>query len=543
MPSNLRLTFAILALFCVPAHADDPKPGDSLDQMKAQFIIVEITPEGMLKVDREALPGEPAPAVLTARFKKLREDSGRKGMMLVSDKDPKPALVTLANNAAKNAGLTTATVKRTASPVSFMKDVAPVLVRNCIACHNPRKSEGKYIMTTFASLKKGGVRGEGETLEPGKPDDSYFIELIRSDGEPRMPFKQPPLHASTIALLERWVREGASYDGKAPTEDWPAVFRRSIPVVIPESYPVPVPITALAFTPKGDDIAASGYHELNLWKLSDGALDLRVRPLPERIYDVAYSPDGKWMAIAGGDPGQFGSATLWKVDPDGKATLARELVEAVDCLFAVAFSPDGKTLAAAGADRAIRIWDVANGKELALIEDHADWIFDLAFSPDGKRLASASRDKTAKVFDVAKKEAIATFPGHADAVYTVGFTRDGKLVATGGNDSQIRVWNPDDDAKQSRSLGLGGAVFKLLFHPDGKTMLACSADKTVRVFENFSAKQTLSGHNDWVYALALSPDGKTVASGSWDGEVRLWNLADFKPLKILRAAPGSKPAK
>jgi hypothetical protein len=482
MPVNLRLALATLVLCAPLALADDPKPA----------------PKAEAKAAKKAKPKPEAKA-----------------------EAPKPA----------------------GPPVSFLKDVAPVLVRNCIACHNQKKAEGKYIMTTFAGLKKGGVRGEGMTLEAGQPDESYFIELVRHDGEPRMPFKQDPLPSDKVALLERWVAEGAKYDGKAPTEDWTAVFRRAVPVVIPEAYPVPVPITALAFNPKGDELGSSGYHELNFWKLGDGKLGARVRPLPERIYDLAYSPDGKWLAVAGGDPGQFGTATLWKVEADGKLTFVRELVESTDCLFAIAFSPDGKTLAAAGADRAIRIWEVATGKELAVIEDHADWIFDLAYSPDGKRLASASRDKTGKVFDVAKKEAIATFPGHADAVYSVGFTRDGKLVATAGADAQIRVWNPDEDAKQSKTLGgFGGPIFKILFHPDGKTMVACSADKTVRIYENLSSKQTLSGHNDWVYSIALSGDGKTLASGSWDGEVRLWNLADFKPIKTLRAAPGLKPA-
>src|SRR4051794_20308873 len=44
-------------------------------------------------------------------------------------------------------------------PVSFLKEVAPVLVQNCIACHNPKKSESKYVMTTFSQLAKGGQQG------------------------------------------------------------------------------------------------------------------------------------------------------------------------------------------------------------------------------------------------------------------------------------------------------------------------------------------------------------------------------------------------
>ena len=136
-----------------------------------------------------------------------------------------------------------------AKPVSFMRDVAPILVENCIACHNPRKSESKYVMTTFAQLAKGGQQGEGITLAPGKPEESYLVELIRPGGQPRMPYKQDPLPAEKIATIERWVAEGAKYDGGAPTEDWTILLRKTQSVSVPAAYPAAVPITALAFTP------------------------------------------------------------------------------------------------------------------------------------------------------------------------------------------------------------------------------------------------------------------------------------------------------
>jgi WD40 repeat protein len=197
------------------------------------------------------------------------------------------------------------------APVSFLKDVAPILVQNCIACHNPRKSESKYTMTTFAQLAKGGVRGKGVTLVGGDPDGSYFIELCRPDADPRMPYKQDPMAKEKLEVLERWVKEGAKYDGSTTTEDWPAALRKATPVNIPEVYPATVPITALAFSPDSADVVVSGFHELTTWKMVDGSPARRVRGMAERIHDIAYSPDGKWFATASGDPGQFGSVQLW----------------------------------------------------------------------------------------------------------------------------------------------------------------------------------------------------------------------------------------
>jgi dipeptidyl aminopeptidase/acylaminoacyl peptidase len=398
-------------------------------------------------------------------------------------------------------------------------------------------------MTTFAQLVKGGKQGAGTTVIPGKPDDSYFLELIQLDAEPRMPYKLDPLPAEEIALLERWVAEGAKYDGTSPTEDWTFLLRKTQVVTIPESYPTTVPITALAFSPDGKRIAASGFHEVTFWKTGDGALDRRLRGLAERVHAIAYSPDGKWLATASGDPGQYGLARLWSVQPDGGAKPVRDLAESQDAVFAVAFSPDGKRLATAGADRVIRVFETESGKLLLQIEDHADWIFDIAFSPDGKRLATASRDKTSKVFDAEKKESLATFTGHAQPVYTVAFTPDSKAVTTGGEDGQIRIWTAEGEAKQVREVGgSGGPVFKLRYAPDGKTMAVASGDKSVRILkaENGAVVHRLTGHSDWVYVVAFAADGKTLASGSWDGEVRLWNTADGKPLRTILAAPGLK---
>jgi WD40 repeat protein len=436
-----------------------------------------------------------------------------------------------------------AEAKPLGKPLSFMRDVAPILVENCIACHNPRKSESKYVMTTFAQLAKGGQQNEGTTLEPGKADESYLVESIRPNAQPRMPFKQDPLPPEKIAIVETWVAQGGKYDGGSAGEDWTILLRKMRQVTIPAAYPCTVPITALEFSRDGSTIAVSGYHEITFWKTADGSLERRLTGLAERVYAIATSPDGKWLATASGDPGVYGVAKLWLAEPNGGGKPVRDLVETQDVVFAVAFSPDSKKVATAGADRTIRIFEVESGKPLAQIEDHADWIFDIAFSPDGKRLASASRDKTSKVFDVDKKESLVTFPAHVQPIYTVSFTPDGKAVATGGEDNRIRVWNPDNDGKPIREIGgFGGSVFKLRYSPDGQTLIAAGADKTVAVFKpNGSQIRRLQGHNDWIYALAISRDGKTIASGSWDGEVRLWNLADGKLLRTIIAAPGMKP--
>jgi hypothetical protein len=65
-----------------------------------------------------------------------------------------------------------------------------------------------------------------------------------------------------------------------------------------------------------------------------------------------------------------------------------------------AFSPDGRTLAASCSDQAVRLWEVASGRQRRRFVGHAGSVFSVAFAPDGKRLATGASDTTALVWDV-----------------------------------------------------------------------------------------------------------------------------------------------
>jgi mono/diheme cytochrome c family protein len=420
-------------------------------------------------------------------------------------------------------------------PVSFARDIAPILVQRCVGCHGANKPKADLNLSTFEALMKG-IKND-PVVVAGKPDESGFVESIQLDAEPRMPYKEDPLTKEQIELIARWVKEGAKFDGPSPGVALTSMVPKPKPIA-PAVYSAPIAITAIAFSPDGTQVATGGYHEVLLWEVATGKLVKRLQGLPERTYAIRYSPNGWWIATASGTPAQSGLVRLWDATTGEPI---RELLEVEDSVFGLAFSPDSKLLAAGGCDRAIRIWDLASGKLAKTIEDHADWVLDLDFQPvDGKLLVSASRDKTSKVFDVAKGESIVTFPEHTEPVYAAAFTRDGKQIATSGGDKVIKMWDPHAEGKKIRDIGGHGmAVFELQFTPDGAQLLTCSADKTAREFNPADGKQTraLEGHNDWVYAATLSRDGKLIATGSWDGELRIWNAADGAPVKNFIAMP------
>jgi len=97
-------------------------------------------------------------------------------------------------------------------PVSFNRDVLPILSNNCFACHGPDEQQRK---TKFHFDTREGAFAKRGVIEPGKAAESLLIEMItHTDPKQRMP---PPesghsLTDQQIAVLRRWIDEGAAWD-------------------------------------------------------------------------------------------------------------------------------------------------------------------------------------------------------------------------------------------------------------------------------------------------------------------------------------------
>lgn len=111
-----------------------------------------------------------------------------------------PAMVTVA----------AATGKET---VSFSRDVAPVLADTCFNCHGGgQQTRAGFNLVTFNGLLKGG--DSGAPIVPGKSADSLLIKKLKGTAEGnRMPQNLPPIPDNIIAKIEKWIDEGAKYDG------------------------------------------------------------------------------------------------------------------------------------------------------------------------------------------------------------------------------------------------------------------------------------------------------------------------------------------
>jgi hypothetical protein len=425
----------------------------------------------------------------------------------------------------------------TAKPISFVREVAPILVGKCQGCHGPRKAESNFRLDTFELLMKTGDLGT-PPITPGDLAESQLYQLITAeDPDERMPMNGSRLADAETAMIAAWIRQGANFDGKSRA----VPLREQIPSDIahraaPAIYPAAVPITAMTFAPDGSRLIVAGYHELLVWDPTSGALVARVTNIPQRTFAVAFAPDGSWLAVAGGQPGVSGEVRLipWN-GAEEQAPMPKVLATSDDVFFDVAWRPDGNQIAACGADGSFRVFDIPELKQRAKINNHADWVTGLCYSPDGKQIATASRDKTVKVFDAEGSRLLATYTEHKAPVRAVAFSPEGqKVVSAGGN--RIHLWNVDDGKLVGELSGFTSDVSALAIC--GEDVLGGSADRWVRQFKlsDRTFLRALSAPAG-IVSLACHAAAHRVGVGCVDGTVTVWDSRTGELIKQFLAVP------
>ncbi len=133
--------------------------------------------------------------------------------------------------------------------VDYVREVKPLLTEQCTKCHGASQQKADLRLDTAAAARKGGENGPA--LKPGQSTNSLLIQSVRGthDTISQMPYKKPPLTAAQIALLAKWIDEGAS----APADEQPgsvqhwsfiAPTRPSVPQIRNQKSEIRNPIDA-----------------------------------------------------------------------------------------------------------------------------------------------------------------------------------------------------------------------------------------------------------------------------------------------------------
>jgi WD40 repeat protein/energy-coupling factor transporter ATP-binding protein EcfA2 len=335
---------------------------------------------------------------------------------------------------------------------------------------------------------------DGKTVVTGSADDTAKLWDISPQSQDIRPNEQrlneQPPEVSSIAFFPG--KEGnllvcGRADGSIAL--WDPKSRREQPQHMDKSGAKVLSVVVL-----NDQTIASWSADqvARLWNPATGALPKSL-PIPSasKVTSVAFSPDGKMLAI-----GSFDSTVmLWDISTEAKPIPLplkdAEKEKHLGTIWSVAFSSDGKILATGSADRKIKLWDTSNGEILGTLLGHTDDVLNIAFSPDDELLASGSSDNTAKLWEVATRKELATLSGHTSAVKFVAFSPNGMRLITRDDDASVKLW--DTVINQPELLVRWQELVK--FHSDDSNK---------------------------IQSLAFSPDGMMLAIGREHGDVELW---------------------
>jgi WD40 repeat protein/serine/threonine protein kinase len=332
-------------------------------------------------------------------------------------------------------------------------------------------------------------------------------------------------------------------------------------------------LTAMAISPDGEQLAtgdASGGVQVRESQTGKVLKTFRTTWAYTSVADLAFSPDGRWLAYSGGEDSMLrlfqSSRHAPRDEPPAKDTDAKKASPDNDAeskkahhaerdgyiwrevhsltprsglyIGGIDFSPDSRWVAVNNEGRSVLILDVTSGRELHSLRGHLGSVSRPVFSPDGQRVVSDSGNGL-HVWEATLGQHLLTF---TDSVkdYRPAFIHQGQSIVTGRADGQLQIRVADHRQNTLPLTGHSRTVNCVTYSPNGSLLATAGDDGKIKLWDanNGTELRTLTVGDGGINAIAFNSEGTLLASSGFDKNVRLWNVESGRELHVLKGHKG-----
>lgn len=290
------------------------------------------------------------------------------------------------------------------------------------------------------------------------------------------------------------------------------------------------PITALAIAPGGDAVVVGSQDGLEVRSWPELAMVRTLTTDMDHVHDLAFSPEGNQLAVAGGNPAEAGMIELFAW-PSGDRLHQGE--PHGDSILAIAWRPDSSALASASLDRSVGILS-PDGELETILEGHSGGVVALCVLPDGRTLVSGGLDQSVRVWDLTTGELLRQLDNHTGAIRGLALrpaeTEGGPpMIASIGADRTLRFWQPTI-GRMVRLARLPSEPLSLAWLPGGRAIAVACIDGRIRLIDpdTLDVLADVPGQVGRPWCLNATEDGGLVVGGQ-HGLLSNIDVKEFAP--------------